>query len=295
MSEKMYFVEIEGDCPENEVLALQIQAGDKYAVELLLSQNEGYITKLAMEYVPRWELEDLKQAGALALVKAAGRFDPAWGTKLLTYATPVIKSSLFDYAARNPVPPSVPDSLDSQPSKVAQLCAEMQGASEAELTETVCEGLQVSVKEAKALLKEYRAQYQRQWSDDELSIRSDGDPAVACDRLMRRTLLLQRMEEVLSPRELNLIRSYLGIGRPDDNRMTFQELAIRLNYNGPSGAEKAYKAALRKLKKDLYGGAYGQWLSVQKAIRIAKAEAAQDTWQYTPPQRAWWEQQELVD
>ena len=59
MSEKMYFVEIEGDCPENEALALQIQAGDKYAVELLLSQNEGYITKLAMEYVPRWELEDL--------------------------------------------------------------------------------------------------------------------------------------------------------------------------------------------------------------------------------------------
>ena len=42
--------------------------------------------------------------------------------------------------------------------------------------------------------------------------------------------------------------------------------AIYLNYNGPSGAEKAYKAALRKLKKDLYGGAYGQWLSAQKAI-----------------------------
>ena len=35
--------------------------------------------------------------------------------------------------------------------------------------------------------------------------------------------------------------------------MTFQELAIYLNYNGPSGAEKAYKAALRKLKRDLYG------------------------------------------
>ena len=47
--------------------------------------------------------------------------------------------------------------------------------------------------------------------------------------------------------------------------MTFQELAIYLNYNGPSGAEKAYKAALRKLKKDLYGGAYGQWLSAQKS------------------------------
>lgn len=57
------------------------------------------------------------------------------------------------------------------------------------------------------------------------------------------------MEQVLTPRELNLVRSYLGIGQPDEVGMTFQELAIRFNYNGPSGAEKAYKAALRKLKR----------------------------------------------
>ncbi len=62
---------------------------------------------------------------------------------------------------------------------------------------------------------------------------------------------MQRMEEVLTPRELNLARSYLGIGQPDEAGMTFQELAIYLNYNGPSGAEKAYKSALRKLKKEL--------------------------------------------
>ena len=103
-----------------------------------------------------------------------------------------------------------------------------------------------------------------------------------------RTLLMQRRGEVLTPRELNLVRSYLGIGQPDEVGMTFQELAIRLNYNGPSGAEKAYKAALRKLEKDLYGGAYGRWLSAQKVIRAAKAEAEQETGQRTTPQRTWW-------
>ena len=91
-----------------------------------------------------------------------------------------------------------------------------------------------------------------------------------------RTLLMQRIGEVLMPRALNLVRSYLGIGQPDEAGMTFQELAIYLNYNGLSGAEKAFKAALRKLKKDLYGGVYGRWLSAQKAIRTAKAEAEQD-------------------
>ena len=106
---------------------------------------------------------------------------------------------------------------------------------------------------------------------------------------------MQRMEEVLTPRELNLVRSYLGIGQPDEVGMTFQELAIRLNYNGPSGVEKAYKAALRKLKKDLYGGAYGRWFSAQKAICAAKAEAEQAAGHGTTPQRTWWEEQALAD
>ena len=106
---------------------------------------------------------------------------------------------------------------------------------------------------------------------------------------------MQRMEEVLTPRELNLVRSYLGIGQPDEVGLTFQELAIRLNYNGPSGAEKAYKAALRKLKKVLYGGAYGRWLSAQKVIRAAKAEAEQETGQRTTPQRTWWEEKALAN
>ena len=294
MSRNMYFVP--GNCPENEVLALRIQAGDKKAEELLLSQNEGYITKLAKTYTARCELEDLKQEAALALLEAAGRFDPACGTTLLTYATPLIESALSDYAARNAFPMSVPASRGNQLFRVARLCAEAQDASEAELIKTACKELKVSVKAAKALLKDYRALYRAgQLGDAIFYINCGGDPAVAWDRIMRRTLLLQRMEELLSPRELNLVRNYLGIGQPDGKGMTFQELAIRLNYNGASGAEKAYKAALRKLKKELYGGAYGRWLYAQKAIRIAMAEAAQDTWQYTAPQRAWWEQQELAD
>ena len=77
--------------------------------------------------------------------------------------------------------------------------------------------------------------------------------------------------------------------------MTFQELAIRLNYNGPSGAEKAYKAAIRKLKKQLNDGAYGQWLSIQKAIHKARAEAEADSSYYVPPQTTWLDEKELAE
>lgn len=287
---------VAGDGPCNEELALRMQAGDKNAAERLVSQNEGYLTDLARAYTPRCEMEDLKQEAALALLDAAGRFDPAYGTKLLTYATPAIEAALSDYASRYAFPLSVPTSRGSQLRTVVHLCTEAQDASESELTKAVCEKLKISSKSAEALLKEYQTLCcTRQLGDDVFSISCGGDPAVAYDRLMRRTLLMQRMEEVLTPRELNLVRSYLGIGQPDEVGMTFQELAIRLNYNGPSGAEKAYKAALRKLKKDLYDGAYGRWLSAQKAIRAAKAEAEQNAGHDATPQRTWWEEQALAD
>ncbi len=294
MTKNMYTVS--GDGPCNEELALRMQAGDKNAAERLVAQNEGYRTDLARAYTPWCEMEDLKQEAALALLDAAGRFDPAYGIKLLTYATPAIEAALSDYASRYAFPLSVPTSRGSQLRIVAHLCAEGWDSSDAELVKVVCGELNVSAKVAGALIKEYRTLCgARQLGDAVFSVSCGGDPAVAYDRLMRRTLLLQRVEEVLTPRELNLVRSYLGIGQPDEVGMTFQELVIRFNYNGPSGVEKAYKAALRKLKRDLYGGAYSRWLSTQKVIRAAKAEAEQDAGQYTTPQRTWWEEKALAD
>ena len=294
MAKNMYTVA--GDGPCNEALALRIQAGDKNAAERLISQNEGCLTELTRAYTPWCETEDLKQEAALALLDAAGRFDPAYGTKLLTYATPAIEAAMMDYAARYSSSLSISISRYNQLRRVAYLCAEGCDASDAELVKVVCGELNVSAKVAGALIKEYRTLCgARQLGDAVFSVSCGGDPAVAYDRLMRRTLLMQRMEEVLTPRELNLVRSYLGIGQPDEVGMTFQELAIYLNYNGPSGAEKAYKSALRKLKKDLYGRAYGRWLSAQKAIRAAKAEAEQETGQRTTPQRTWWEEKALAN
>ena len=294
MTKNMYTVV--GDSPCNEELALRIQAGDKNAAERLISQNEGYLTELTRAYTPWCETEDLKQEAALALLDAAGRFDPAYGTKLLTYATSAIEAAMMDYAAQYSSSLSIPISRYNQLRRVAYLCAEGWDSSDAELAKVVCGELNVSTKVAGALIKEYRTLFcVRQLDDDVFSVSCGGDPAVAYDRLMRRTLLMQRMEEVLTPRELNLVRSYLGIGQPNGVGLAFQELAVRLNYDGPSGAEKAYEAALRKLKKDLYGGAYGRWLSAQKAIRAAKAEAEQDAGYDATPQRTWWEEQMLAD
>ena len=288
-------------CLSNEELVLRIQDGDPQAAPLLLSQNEGYMTMLATSYCEQFSqdflVDDLKQEGALALLDAATKFDPSYGTKLLTYATPAIETAMRDCAAQGSFSLSLPLDRYHQLRQVAFIYAthEQEGAEEDLLT-AIQEKLEVSVKVAKRLLEEYRTVFQIESLGERVfDLGCGGDPARVYDRFMRRTLILQRMEEVLSPRELNLVRCYLGIGQPNEQSMTFQELAIRLNYNGPSGAEKAYKSAIRKLKKQLNGGAYGQWLSIQKAIHRARTDAETDSGYYVPPQTTWMDEKELTD
>ena len=288
-------------CPSNEQLAQRIQDGDPQAAPFLLSQNEGYLTMLATSYCEQFSqdflVDDLKQEGALALLDAATKFDPSYGTKLLTYATPAIETAMRDCAAQGSFSLSFPLNRYRQLRQVAFLYAihEQENAEEDLLT-VIQEKLDVSAKVAKRLLEEYRTVFQIESLGERVfDLSCGGDPARAYDRFMRRTLLLQRMGEVLSPRELNLVRCYLGIGQPNEQSMTFQELAIRLNYNGPSGAEKAYKAAIRKLRKQLNGGTYSQWLSIQKAILKARAEAEADSGYYVPPQTTWLDEKELTE
>lgn len=294
MSMNMYTVA--GDGSSNEDLALRLQGGDDTVAALLISQNEGYITDLALKHSEWCELEDLKQEGALALLEVAKRFDPAYGTKLLTYATPAIESAMMDYGSHGSHSVCIPPSRYQQLRKVAYACFEAENDHEETLVAAVCNEIKVSEKVAKELLNEYRTLFSiRQLGDDVFYISRGGDPAVAYDRYMRRVLLHRLMEETLKPRELNLVRSYLGIGQPDELGMTFQELAIRLNYNGPSGAEKAYKSAIRKLKKNLNSGEYGRWLSIRKSINRARAEAEGDPGYYTPPQSTWLDEKHLAD
>ena len=285
-------------CPSNEQLAQRIQDGDPEAASCLLSQNEGYLTMLAASYCEQFFqdslMDDLKQEGALALLDAAQRFEPSMGTRLLTYATPAIETAMKDCAAQSSFSLSLPLDRYYQLRQVAFLYAAHEQDTEANLLTAIQAKLEVSAKVAKRLLEEYRTVFQIESLGERVfDISFGGDPAKAYDRFMRRTLLLQLMEEVLKPRELNLVRCYLGIGQPNEQGMTFQELAIRLNYNGPSGAEKAYKSAIRKLRKQRNGGVYGHWLSIQKAIQAARREASTETG-YSSPQSTWLDEQELI-
>ena len=186
MSMNMYIVA--GDCPSNEELALRIQGGDKSAAELLLSQNEGFLTSAAVRYKSHSRfsiLEDLKQEGAIALLDAAQSFDLAHGAQFLTYAGPVVEAAMQDYAAKNDLSVSLSPNRYYQLRKVAKVCATSDNNSDEQIISKIQKDLRVSEKVARALLVDYLTFFQDIELDaNEFRISIGGDPAKAYDRRM---------------------------------------------------------------------------------------------------------------
>ena len=52
--------------------------------------------------------------------------------------------------------------------------------------------------------------------------------------------------------------------------MTFEELAIRLNFNDPSAAQKAYERAIEKLRQHRDEDDLGVWVRAVEALREAE-------------------------
>ncbi len=75
------------------------------------------------------------------------------------------------------------------------------------------------------------------------------------------------IETVLTVREQTLVRHYFGLGADTAGGMTLEGLAIRLNYNGPSGAQKALDGAIRKLREHFDSGEWNRWREAKRLIK----------------------------
>lgn len=270
---------VEEPC-SNEGLAVRIQTGDVQAVEQLLEQNKAYIYQLAIslcnQYDTPSELDDLVQEGSLALLDAAETFDPERNIKFLSYASTAIQNRMSDYFARNLPAVSIPPSRYHALRRVSYLCAAAPvGISREHLIEWISAEMGVSIRVAASLLEQYFAFLIRVPFDDRvLAISYGGDPAASYETKLKMQAALQALEK-LKPRERNIVKYHVGLDLPGGRGMTFEELAIKLNYNGPSGAEKAYKSAIRKLQTIIYDGEYGAWLKAKRAIHMAAKQLDQ--------------------
>ena len=255
----------------NEELALAFQLGDIGAGAELLRNVEGLIRHQASKMCRDDSLlEDLLQEGRAAILAAAGDYDSGRGALFLTYALPRIRAAMVEYLAKAGLPVSMPVGRYLRLQRVGKLVKP--SSEEKDQLEAICQGLGVSMGVAQALRKEWFSFWNGAASLDEINqMGSDftSDPAYVYEQRLLLGGMATALDELPS-RERNLILRYLGL---EGKAMTFQELAILFNYNGPSSAEKAYRRAVEKLKAALWEGEYGQY---RRAKRLVNREM-QDT------------------
>lgn len=89
------------EADEERALAQAWRAGDRAAGERLVNASLPFVIKIAKEY-RRWgaPMEDLIQQGNLGLLRAAEKYDPAQGCRLITYAVYWIRAEIREYVVR---------------------------------------------------------------------------------------------------------------------------------------------------------------------------------------------------
>lgn len=251
----------------NEELALAFQLGDIGAGAELLRNVEGLIRHQASKMCRDDSLlEDMLQEGRAAILAAAGDYDSGRGALFLTYALPRIRAAMVEYLAKAGLPVSMPVGRYLRLQRVGKLMKS--SAEEKDQLAVICQGLGVSMEVAQALRKEWFSFWNGAASLDGLNQMGNdftSDPAYVYEqRLLLKNIAMAVKN--LPARERNLILSYLGL---EGTAMTFRELAILFNYNGPSSAEKAYRRAVEKLKAALWEGEYGQYRRARKMVNRA--------------------------
>jgi RNA polymerase sigma-32 factor len=88
--------------PQQEIeLSLRWREGDRRAGQEIIERCVPFVMTIALEY-RRWgaPIDDLVQEGNIGLLKAAERFDPSRGCRLVTYAAYWIRAQIREYVAQ---------------------------------------------------------------------------------------------------------------------------------------------------------------------------------------------------
>ena len=242
------------DSSEVAILISKAQQGDEKAREQVITSNLRFVVTIAKKYQNRGvSLMDLISSGVEGLIKSISKFDPNKGTVFLTYAGWWIKQCIYNtiYAhgdlIRLPISQRllVIKILDTTNEYVQKYSRNPSAEELSELT-----GIEVS-----------QINYLSQFSNKILSVDDyigDGEGNQLCDvipdnepllddQINKKLVLanLDKMLDVLSNREHDLIRMYFGIGmNPVDPDYIADMYGV-----GRERIRQMKESALGKLKK----------------------------------------------
>lgn len=257
----------------NEELAVALQRGDRGASAELLTQNQGLLTRWARAIQEQYGLsdilDDLVQEGSIALLDAATKFDPTRDVKLMSFAGQAIRQAMRNCAA------SLGSVVSMPISRLRQIRAARYFAAQApvewsreQVEEMAAEKMGLSPSVIRALLAQGEALLTYEPLEEQKNTPSEyGDPESVYEETLLSEHFSWLIESVLTVREQTLVRHYFGLGTDTSGGMTLEELAVHLNYNGPSGVQKALNRAIRKLREHFDSGVWGRWRKAKRLIK----------------------------
>lgn len=257
----------------NEELAERIQRGNQGASDELLEQNKGLLIQWAKmiqeQYGLKGIIEDLVQEGSIALLETVKKYDSSREVKLMSFTAPAIWKAMRNCAVGLGTVVSIPTSRLQQIQSARYSALQMpEERSQEQIEEQVAEKMSISPSAVHALLAQGEAVLTYAPLEEQKKTPSEfGNPESVYEKKLLYEHLFKLIETVLTAREQTLVRYYFGLGVDTEDGMTLEELAVRLNYNGPSGAQKALERAIRKLRENFASGEWGRWREAKKTIK----------------------------
>lgn len=226
---------------EEIILAREIRAGNKEALEKLTKANLRFVVSVAKQYQFRGlSLSDLINEGNLGLIRAAMRFDETRGFKFISYAVWWIRQSIIQALTEQGRMVRVPANRISLSNKVQKAFSQLEQEHErAPSSEELADELKINNTEVLAAAS-YDFHYvsldapMSETDDGTMSDRMIDENAAGTDAGVdhSQSLLTEIMRCLgsLSDREKTIICYFYGIGQAQP--MTAQEIGIKYNMTG---------------------------------------------------------------
>ena len=222
---------------EEAMLALQIQRGDKVALDKLVRANLRFVVSVAKQYQNRnLSLNDLINEGNIGLIRAAEKFDHTRGFKFISYAVWWIRQSIMQAISENSRMVRMPSNRVSTLNRLKRTASEMQQGLQREPTdEELAEVAEMEIAEVKKTFEgnmrqlSVDAPFAAEDSGSLLDVLED-ENIVETDRVVTYMDSLQYEANVslntLKPKSSNILRMFFGIGR--ENPMSLEQISEEL-------------------------------------------------------------------
>jgi len=256
------------DADEEARLAVLIREGDEQALEKLTRANLRFVVSVAKQYQNQGlSLPDLINEGNVGLMKAARRFDETRGFKFISYAVWWIRQSILAAIVEYSRLVRLPLNKVNSYNKVNEAYLNFSQEFEREPThEELAEILDIKVKEVATLLRggNRHLSFDAPLSTDEgsgtmLDLMPMGDGESPDLELMEQSLTdeIKAGLSTLSPREVEILSSYYGLG--DKESHTLDEIGEMYGLTRER-VRQIRERAIRRLRRSVNRNALKSYL-----------------------------------